>query len=226
MIESVAPYKEVESQKAWQPSADESILKSYFEKRFSAMRTFRTGVDTQRPYYQTMIDAVLKPYGDERSSSNVPLATALIELYVADAIKIPTEYNFRSENEETAVAAKTLEHTWKYDWRTKKRQKQFTKSEYTAAGFGTSVIYTGYEKCTRTQKDPIIDDDGNITWKKEEYEESNIIVKDIDINNFWMDNQAIDGIDDSVDCIYRQWISYDRFQMFKTNSIYFNLEYV
>lgn len=89
-----------------------------------------------------MIDAVLKPYGDERSSSNVPLATALIELYVADAVKIPTEYNFRSENQENAVAAKALEHVWKFDWRTKKRQKQFTKGEYTAAGFGTSVLYT------------------------------------------------------------------------------------
>lgn len=139
-----------------------------------------------------MIDAVLKPYGDERSSSNVPLATALIELYVADAIKLPTEYNFRSENEDNAIAAKTMEHVWKYDWRVNKRQKQFTKSEYTAAAMGDAVIFTGYEKSSKTQKDAIVDEDGNISWEDKTIDKSSIIVKNVDINNFWLDNHSID----------------------------------
>jgi hypothetical protein len=65
----------------------------------------------------------------------VPLASAIIELFVADAIKIPTEFNFKGETEEHKTQARVLEFVWKYDRRKNKRKKEFTKSEYVAAAF-------------------------------------------------------------------------------------------
>jgi hypothetical protein len=47
-----------------------------------------------------------------------------------------------------------------------------------------------------------------------------------DIRQFYMDNQALEGIEDANDCAYRQWMSYDRFKNLATNSLYKNIEYV
>jgi hypothetical protein len=46
----------------YSPSSEEAILLAYVQKRFNAMRTARTAVDVNRPMYQSMLDAVLKPY--------------------------------------------------------------------------------------------------------------------------------------------------------------------
>jgi len=97
------------------------------------MRQGRYIVDKDRDTYQTMIDAIYVPYPDERSSSVVPLASALIELYVAEALKLQTEYNFRSEISDYKTSAKALEYVWKYDFRTKNRKKCFIENEYITA---------------------------------------------------------------------------------------------
>jgi hypothetical protein len=47
---------------AYTPSAEEMVLLAYIEKRFNAMKMARTAVDVNRPNYQSMLDAVLKPY--------------------------------------------------------------------------------------------------------------------------------------------------------------------
>ena len=106
------------------------------------MKQARTAVDKDWDTYQTMIDAIFTPYPDERSSSTVPLASSMIELYVAEAIKIQTEWKFRSETSEHATNAKALEYVWKYDWRTNKRKQVMVDEEYICAGFGTSIKYT------------------------------------------------------------------------------------
>jgi hypothetical protein len=46
----------------YSPSSEEAILLAYVQKRFNAMRAARTAVDVNRPMYQSMLDAVLKPY--------------------------------------------------------------------------------------------------------------------------------------------------------------------
>jgi hypothetical protein len=112
------------------PTKDEKTKIDYVSRRFKDMKNARTIVDKDWETYQTMIDAVFTPYPDGRSSSTVPLSTAMLELYVAEALKIPTDYQFRSETSETATNAKALEYVWKYDWRTKKRKKVMTEEEY------------------------------------------------------------------------------------------------
>ena len=117
------------------PSKEEKVKVNYVATRFNDMKTARTVVDRNWDIYQTMIDAVFAPYPDERSSSTVPLASSIIELYVAEALKIPTDFQFRSETSEHATNAKALEYVWKYDWRTKKRKRVMTEEEYICAGF-------------------------------------------------------------------------------------------
>jgi len=161
-------------------------------KRFAEMQQARTGVDKYRSTYQKMIDAIFTPYPDERSSSTVPLASSIIELYVSEALKIQTEYIFKAENSEYSANAKALEYVRKYDRRKNRRKKEFLENEYICAGYGTSVIYTGFEAYNKTQKDPIIGDDMTLTWKQVDYKEEKIIVKNIDIRNFYLDNQSIE----------------------------------
>jgi hypothetical protein len=190
------------------------------------MQANRTQVEQDWEKYQTMIDAIFVPYPDERSSSVVPLASALIELYVAEALKIETQFLFKSDITKDSGKAKALEYVWKYDWRKNNRKKVFVENEYIAAGFGTSIIYTGFEQYDIVQKDFEVDNNGDITRSEKTINKQEIIVRNVDIRNFYIDNQAIEGISDASDCIYRQWISFDKFNSLKTNPLYKNTDYV
>ena len=117
----------------YQASKDDLTKINYVRKRFMEMQQNRSIIDKDWDIYQTMIDAIFTPYPDERSSSVVPLSSAIIELFVADALKLKTEYNFKGENSEYNTAAKALEYIWKYDFRRKNRQKVFLDNEYITA---------------------------------------------------------------------------------------------
>lgn len=78
-------------------SQDDAKKADFVKKRYQEMKQARTIIDKDRQTYQDMIDAIFQDYPDERTSSVVPLASSLIELYVADAMKIQTEYKFRGE---------------------------------------------------------------------------------------------------------------------------------
>lgn len=196
----------------------------YVKDRFSKMQTARTVVDKDWGIYQTMIDAVLVPYPDGRSSSNVPLASSLIELYVAEASKMKTEYSFKADTSKQKTNAKALEYAWKYDYRKNKRDKEFNEAEYIAAGFGTSIIYTGFESYEKSQQDPIVGDDMNITWVENTFKCEEIIIKNIDIRDFYIDDTAKNSIEDATDCIYVQWMPYERFQNLKNSPLYKNID--
>jgi len=131
----VADFKQDKTHKEYAPMEDETIKIGYIQTRFNDMRSARTAVDKDWNIYQTMIDAIYEPYPDERSSSTVPLASSMIELYVAEAIKISTEFKFKSETSEHSTNAKALEYVWKYDWRTKKRKQVMVDEEYICAAF-------------------------------------------------------------------------------------------
>lgn len=78
------------------PQSDEDVLKaSYVEERFLKMQQARSVVDADWNIYWKMLEAIFRPYEDGRSSSVVPLASAILELFIADCLKIPTEYKFR-----------------------------------------------------------------------------------------------------------------------------------
>lgn len=207
------------------PTADEKKILDYVRNRVVSMKAWRTAVDKDWSIYQKMIEARHQPYPDERSSSTVPLASALTELYVAEAIKIRTDFRFKWEWE-NKIRAQAFEHVWKYDWRVNKRQFWLDESEYTVAMFGTTVLYTWYEKNTYTQKDPTIWDD--LIWKFTEKTivDENIILKEIDLRYVWFDNHCWWYIEDASDACYEQWISKEQFDLLKWNKLYNNLDKV
>lgn len=219
-------FDEEKTYKEYKPSLVDKKKISMIKDRLEDMRSARTVVDKDWDTYQKMIDARYEPYLDERSSSVVPLASSIIELLVAEAIKLETKFNFRWENSTHKTAARVLEYVWKYDWRKNKRKQALTDNEYITWWFGTSVIYTGYEKNKKKQKDPIITKTGDIEWKEVEIDNSWIIIENVDIRNFYIDNTVINDIKEASDCIYIQWVSYEKFQCLKTNNNYSNIDKV
>lgn len=212
----------------YMPSNEDQIKVDFVKNRISVMQQNRSSVDKDRNTYQTMIDAVFVPYPDERSSSVVPLWSAMIELFVAEATKIKTDFLFKAETSKHGANAKVFEYARKYDRRKKNRKKVFVNSEYTAAGFGTDIIYTGYESYQKIQSEPVEWEDQNepIQWEEKIINKEWIVVKNIDIRQFYIDNEAIEWIEDANDCAYRQRISYDKFINFKNNQLYKNIDKV
>lgn len=149
-------FEEEKAKKDWKPTESEQKKVSHIKSRLEEMASARTTVDKYRDTYQQMIDAQYVEYPDERSSSVVPMASALIELYVAEALKIETQFLFKGETSQYSASAKALEYVRKYDWRRNRRKKVFADNEYIVAGFGTSVIYTGFEQYDKVQFDPVI----------------------------------------------------------------------
>lgn len=128
---------------AWVPSESDTAKLNYVDNRKMAMINDRKTVDKNRDVFMDMYEAIFEAYPDERSSSVVPLGRALVEMYVAEALKIKTEFNFKCENSEKyGGKARVYEYVWKNDWRRNKRARQFMKQEYMAGAFGTAVLYT------------------------------------------------------------------------------------
>lgn len=211
----------------YSPSEDEKTRVWFVLQRITDMQRARSIVDKNWNTYQIMIDAIWTPYPDERSSSTVPLASSMIELAVAEAIKIRTEYNFIPESSKYIANTKAFEYSWKHLWRKNNRDKVQNKAEYIAFGFGNVPEYVGYDKYSKVQSDCIVDPEtGDISWKEVTIEKEGIILKLWDIRQFYMDDQAQEGIEDASDCAYRQREWRDKFQNKKTNPLYKNIEFV
>lgn len=210
------------------PTHEDKTKTDFVKQRIDAMQRARVVVDRDWNTYQTMIDAIWTPYPDERSSSTVPLASSMIELFVAEATKIKTEFLFKAETSKHWANAKALEYCWNFLWRKNNWKKVMVENEYITAGFWTSVIYTWYESYQKIQSDAIINEEtGQVERKDNVVEKDGIIVNNVDIRQFYLDNEAIQWIDDANDCAVRQRVSYDKFvSMVKENPLYKNTEYV
>ena len=209
------------------PQSDEDVLKAgYVNERFLRMQQARSVVDADWETYWKMLEAIYRPYEDGRSSSVVPLSSAILELFIADCIKIPTEYKFRGETTKYITQAKALEYVWKYDFRKNNRKKAFRDDDYICGAFGTSIMYVWFESYFREQKDFKIDDNLNVVFEPKKFKKENIVVNSVDIRNFYIDDTAIDCIEQANDCIYREQISYEKFMTFKNNPLYKNMDKV
>jgi len=210
-----------------QTQSDTDVEKASFVKeRFLRMQQARTAVDADWNTYWKMLEAIYRPYEDERSSSVVPLSSAILELFIADCIKIPTEFKFRWETTKYSTQAKALEYVWKYDYRRHNRKKAFRDDDYICGAFGTSVMYVGFESYFREQKDFKIDENLNVVFEPKKIKKEWITVKSVDIRNFYIDDTAIDCIEQANDCIYVEQISYEKFMSYKSNPLYKNMDKV
>ena len=203
---------------------DEQIKITFVKERFNDMNAKRSAVESSWDIYQTMFEAIFTPYPDQRSSSTVPFISSMVELYVAEAIKLKTQYNFKAETSKFNTQAEALEYVWKYAWRKWKINREILWNEYICAIFWFSVFYTSFEKITRVQKDFTISDDLEYVFEEKEISTSNILVKNFDIRNFWMDDQIKNNFDEAIDCIAMEYIPYEKFKQYKNNKIYKNIE--
>ena len=219
-------FKPIEVDNVGIQSQDDIEKVSFVKDRFLKMQQARTVVDADWNIYQKMLEAIYRPYEDGRSSSVVPLSHAILELFIADCIKIPTEYKFRGETTKYDTQAKALEYVWKYDYRKNNRKKAFRDDDYVCAAFWTSVMYVGFESYFREQKDFKIDEDLNVVFEPKKIKKEQIVVKSVDIRNFYIDDTAIDSIEQANDCIYVEQMSYERFMNYKKNPLYKNMDKV
>lgn len=113
----------------------ERTIIDFVNTRFEAMKANRTIIDRDWDIRYKMLEAEFEPYPDERSSSVVPLAHAMTEQYVAETVKLQTQYNFKADISDYKTQAKTLEYVWKYDFRKSNRKKTFLDNEYTTGAF-------------------------------------------------------------------------------------------
>lgn len=223
----VSDYKEQKDRPQYTPSKEDALKLARIEKDFQDMIRARAVIDKEWKYYQTMMDAIPKFYGDDRSSSTVPLATAVIELFVAKASKIQTEFIIKEDNSKYKKAARIRQNVWDYDWRTNKRRKEIIDNEYTTAGFGRSVLRTGFEieKIKQFELEEV-KEDGEMIWKENIITDEKIILENIDPRNFYMDNNATRGIETAKKCMVRKRMGYDEFLDLENNKLYKNIEYV
>lgn len=222
----IKDFKPNEIKNQWNQSDLDVQKASFVKERFIRMQQARTVVDADWNTYWKMLEAIYRPYEDERSSSVVPLSSAILELFIADCIKIPTEFKFRGETTKWNTQAKALEYVWKYDFRKKNRKKAFRDDDYICWAFGTSVMYVWFESYFREQKDFKVDESLNFVFETKKIKKEDIVVKSVDIRNFYVDDTAIDCIEQANDCIYVEQISYEKFMNYKNNPLYKNMDKV
>lgn len=203
---------------------DEETL-GYILKRKKAMETKRWPMEQKWALYIKQYEALFTPYRDGRSSSNVPLERAIIELFVAEATKRPTRFNFNKciGYERQAMI---LEKVWKDDWSKNNRNSVILDNEYLTAIFGTSILYTGYSQKTRIISDfDGEDDEGKIKFQRKKWTTSKIDIESVDIRNFWIDDRA-GKVEDAIDCCYDEYITREDFMNYKFDKNYQNLDKV
>lgn len=120
--------------RSYTPSNEEQEKVGFVQSRFDKMNSKRQVVDQRWSTYQKQYEAMFVPYPDGRSASNVPLERALIELFVAEAIKRQTKFRFKG-GYGFDFQQKVLEKVWKCDWTQNKRENQIIDNEYITAIF-------------------------------------------------------------------------------------------
>jgi len=197
---------------------DEKII-WFIKERKNSMQQKRSVVDKYWKQFIKQFEALFVPYTDGRASSNVPLERSIIELFVAEAIKRPTNFNFTGavwfEFQE-----RILEKVWKHDWGVNNRDSEILNNEYLTAIFGTSIIFTWYERSYRVISDfDGEDEDGKIKFQRKLQTKGDILLKNIDIRDFYVDERA-KKMKDAVDCIYETYLTYEEFLDYSLDKSY------
>ena len=217
-VETIKDLQNLEAKSINNSKEDEEII-WFIQTRKTEMHKKRKYIDKMWKQYVKQFEALFVPYKDGRASSNVQLERAIIELFVAEAIKRPTDFNFEScfwyEYQ-----ARIFEKLWDYDWSRNNRNNEILDNEYLTAIFGTSILYTGYEKKYRVIEDfDWEDENGVIKFQRKLQTKSNILMENVDIRNFWVDDRAT-KMDDAVDCIYEIYITYEEFLQYSLDKWY------
>lgn len=214
---------EVAQPRNYTPSQDEAEKVAFVMKRFNDMDSKRQLIANDWELDQQQYEAIWKPYSDWRSSSNVPLERSIIELFVAEAIKRPTKFRISGEYWYD-FQGKIFDKVWKRDWKVNDRNNTILDNEYITALFWTSILYSWFELKHRIIEDfDWISDDWKIEFIRKLETKGNIILDNVDIRHFWIDEKA-HKIDEAVDCIVEEYITQEEFNTYKHNKFYKNTD--
>ena len=205
-----------------QTKEDNDIV-GYILGRYESMRSARSFTDQEWRTIVTGFESMYKPYPDGRSSSIVPLERALVEMYVSEAIKRPTQFNVR-EDVGNEYQSKILDRLWKQDWLENKRNNTILKNEYDTAIFGTSWLYTGFEQTYRIVNDFVgIGDKGKPQYQRKMIMNSEIVLQNVDIRNVYVDERA-HSIEEANDAMIIEFLTIDEVKNLRNDSNYKNID--
>jgi hypothetical protein len=160
-------------------------------------------------------------YSDGRAFSNVPLEFAIIELAVSELAKRTPERRFIAKKG-SELQAQLIKRIREDLYARQNRKVQEINNDYDCLIFGTSVIYTGLEVNNRIIYDIDESSGDEIGFIKKKETSSNIFWKNADVRFVWFDDCAT-HIDDAVDCIAEQYVSYENFQNLKLDGSFKNM---
>ncbi len=205
-----------------QASDDDMNRISFVKDRFSNMSTGRRPLDRNWDIYERQIEAPFASYSDGRSASNVPLERAIRDLYIAQAIKRKTIFDFQTTKGFEAQV-KAFELLWDYDWSRFERSKAMLENEYICSTFGYSVYFTGFEIHNRVIED-FTDASSTVGFTRKLETKSKITLENFDIRNFWWDERTKNDFATAIDCITKRTVTWEEFRNLKYNKFYKNID--
>jgi hypothetical protein len=84
---------------------------------------------------------------------------------------------------------------------------------------------TGFEQSSRIINDPVVEDDGTISYTKKLMQQGKIILRTLDIRNVYFDDR-VTCFDDANDEVYVEYITPEQFKSEKDNPNLKNTQYV
>jgi len=203
---------------------DQSII-DFVNGRCREMIMARHVVDKNWTLYQAQLEAIWQPYPDGRSSFAIPMTRALVERGIAEEIRIPITRIIKAERNDYQDRATAYEEVRNYVGRVNHFDWEILKNAYTCWTYGTSILYTHFERTIKEQYEASFSALDDIDYKKKYVIQNGILLEDFNINNFYPDNRVIEWAD-AVDCYAEQIVPYDTFLELQNQKIYKNIDKV
>lgn len=171
------------------------------------------------------MEAIWQPYPDGRSSFALPVTRALVERGIAEEIRVPVARIVKTERQEYQNRATAYEEVRNFVGRKNNFDWSILRNAYTCWTYGTSILYTHFERNINEQYDTIFTGLDTIDYKKEYIIQNKIMLDDFNINNFFPDNRVTE-YSDAVDTIAIQVVPFEDFQALANQPIYKNIDKV
>jgi hypothetical protein len=207
------------------PSSSEKETITNVLKRFMDMKSARTRIDTDWQLWKKISESKYYPYADGRTRVNVPVLRALQELFVAEATSRKIDKDIQPVWLTDVDKAEITKMVWDYEWNKNNRDEAMTDAEYKCSEIWTCAYMTGFEQSSRIINDPVVEDDGTISYTKKLMQQGKIILRTLDIRNVYFDDR-VTCFDDANDEVYVEYITPEQFKSEKDNPNLKNTQYV
>lgn len=216
----------IEPDAGYSPDQREQELLKHVLDRFAAMKSARSRIDVDWQLWTKIVESKFYPYADGRARVNVPVARALIELFVAEATARGIQKEILPVGLSDVDKAEIMSEVWDYDWNKNNRDQEMNDAEYKCAAIGTCAYFSGFEQTSRIVSDPEgVDDNGKMKYVHKLMRKGTIVLKSVDIRNAYFDNR-VTKFEDADDEIYIEYLTPEQFAAEKNDPNFKNTKYV